>query len=689
MKKLALLTIVVILTPSLAWGADEFLPWGSTDTDKSIEYLGMVFGQIGSVLLGSGNQLFGALFKAFNIIVLTLGSIVVTHSVLTATLSTAHEGDIMGKKWSSIWLPLKAAGGLSLLIPTSTGYSLIQIFMMWIILQGIHGANQLWGLVLVKANSSTGITTSFKVEKEALITTTQGLFQAAICMHTVNNNADALTLMDGDEVSMYPAPNGSEIWIGVDNPSSPYQATCGKIKPSAKDPIASNLNQWNLRQIAGGEIAILKMEPYAEEAALFPNDPSQWSGQSIIALGADGVKGQIVNFELNAANSTSAHAALFEQARKDGWIHAGTYYHRLVKSGNKETITPPIFEPPSDSDFILSPLGTWDYTIKVTANKYLLKSDASVGSATDASIFINNPSGANGTMTSVLGGTAGTFTTIARDLMAMLSKDGVDPIVSLHDFGAEVMRVTEILFWSFLIGIPILMALACLMEMFSPACFPVGIVVVILMPILILLLALLWAAGVSLGLYVPLIPFLIFSFTAVGWMILCIETLVAAPIVALGITSPGQDYLGKAAPAVMLITNVFLRPSLMIIGFIAAARLLQSIVGMINFGFEAFMAQAFSGMALLLFGNLAIVIIYAGVLVAVIHQVFSLTYILPDKVIRWIGGQAEQSQVEKLTQEAKKSADTAASTTGGMMKGASQGSMEGAKAMQKAGGKEG
>ena len=78
------------------------------------------------------------------------------------------------------------------------------------------------------------------------------------------------------------------------------------------------------------------------------------------------------------------------------------------------------------------------------------------------------------------------------------------------------------------------------------------------------------AVGGLLAVYLPLLPFIYFLFGVLSWFVAVIESMVAAPIVALGIIHPeGHDFWGKAEPAVMLMLNVFLRPSLMLFGLVA------------------------------------------------------------------------------------------------------------------------
>src|SRR5690606_13266352 len=159
--------------------------------------------------------------------------------------------------------------------------------------------------------------------------------------------------------------------------------------------------------------------------------------------------------------------------------------------------------------------------------------------------------------------------------------------------------------------------------------------------VLTLIIGLLWGAGAAIGIYLPMVPYLVFTFTALGWMLLVIETIAAAPIVALGLVSPAQENLGKASAAVMLITNVFLRPSLMVIGFAVACRLVEVAIGMVNFGFNA-AVDASTG-TIGIFGCIALLCLYGGLCIGIIHECFSLVYVLPDKITRWIGGQAESS----------------------------------------------
>ena len=117
-------------------------------TDYSVSFLENLFGHVDGVLYGTGSQIMGAMFLPFNAAVLALGSISVLSIVIVGTMNTAHEGKMMGQKWNSIWVPVRAVTGITLLIPKASGYCLMQIFVMWVIVQGVGAADIVWNAAL-------------------------------------------------------------------------------------------------------------------------------------------------------------------------------------------------------------------------------------------------------------------------------------------------------------------------------------------------------------------------------------------------------------------------------------------------------------------------------------------------------------------------------------------------------------
>ena len=144
--KTGLLTLLFLFFPLLA-SADS-LSFAPPPGDISVIFLGNIFGIVDGVLHGTGSQIMGAMFGVFNAAVLALGGIVIMYTLIVGTMNTAHEGQMLGQKWSSIWIPVRSTIGLALLIPKASGYCLMQVMIMWVVIQGVGAADKVWNAAL-------------------------------------------------------------------------------------------------------------------------------------------------------------------------------------------------------------------------------------------------------------------------------------------------------------------------------------------------------------------------------------------------------------------------------------------------------------------------------------------------------------------------------------------------------------
>lgn len=147
MKKL-LVSLLFTLFPVLVFAENGALSFTPPLSDVSVVFLGNIFGIVDGVLNGTGSQIMGTIFGVFNAAVLALGGIVIMYTLIVSTLNTAHEGQMLGQKWSSIWVPVRATLGLALLIPKASGYCLMQVFVMWVVVQGVGAADKVWSAAL-------------------------------------------------------------------------------------------------------------------------------------------------------------------------------------------------------------------------------------------------------------------------------------------------------------------------------------------------------------------------------------------------------------------------------------------------------------------------------------------------------------------------------------------------------------
>jgi len=192
--------LVFLCFPVLAHAADS-LSFAPPSTDYSVIFLGNLFGIVDGVLHGTGSQIMGVMFGVFNAAVLALGGIVVMYTLIIGTMNTAHEGQMLGQKWSSIWIPVRSTIGLAFLIPKASGYCLMQIFIMWVVVQGVGAADKIWnaaldylnrGGAIVKAQMSMNSTSSNDNSPIIELTTGAGkILSGQVCMQGLQKLLEA------------------------------------------------------------------------------------------------------------------------------------------------------------------------------------------------------------------------------------------------------------------------------------------------------------------------------------------------------------------------------------------------------------------------------------------------------------------------------------------------------------------
>lgn len=196
--------------------------------------------------------------------------------------------------------------------------------------------------------------------------------------------------------------------------------------------------------------------------------------------------------------------------------------------------------------------------------------------------------------------------------------------------------------------------------------------------------------GLMLGVYAPLLPFMLFVFGVIGWFMAVLEAMIASPLIPLGLTHPGRhEMLGSAEQAIMLLLGVFLRPVCMILGFVIAIVLLSigidfldriffPLIGTQLSYFRDFYSGASNhGMkqAVALGGLLWF---YVIALLTVISHLLSFIYQVPNRVLAVIGlppdMPAEAQVIDQMEQEMQQTAEPmmrgGADTVQGLSRGA-------------------
>ena len=412
--------------------------------------------------------------------------------------------------------------------------------------------------------------------------------------------------------------------------------------------------------------------------------------------------------QMNTNNTTNAKQFI-QEAEIEGWLSAGRYYWDLsqVQShyqavSNVQNYAPPqpnvptlSGQPKTDADNALS--ASYQYIPGVMNDLATFRNgqnsgDTGSGSYSSGNTFKNTKNWAKtgfGFIDSLLGGLLGDI----ANLILMFTTQGnggwmgSDPIVFLHQIGIYCINIAGDIWigWLGIIGSLLFGAGEC--EAVYNAQAAIEGMIDWIKPLLVVLAGGFWGAGFVLGFYLPMYPYFIFTFGVIGWVIAVIEAMVAAPLVCFGLTHPeGHDFLGEAKQALMLLLGAFLRPVLMVIGLIAAMILSYVSLRLVVYTFSGFAADLFyiiapiqgpasgdilgatglflmnsvlhaavggslTGLVLSLLVFPMMLAVFTALIYVVTTYCFSLIFVLPDNILRWIGGPSTPGMATQMAQQ--------------------------------------
>ncbi|MCS5711140.1 DotA/TraY family protein [Candidatus Berkiella aquae] len=672
--------LLILGFPTLVFGVGAF---EVESTDKSMVYLGMIFGYVpGTPIPSSGNSLFAQLVYIFNQVVFALGIVVIAYTAAFGAINTAHQGEFLGKDWHPVLVPLRAGAGILLLLPQTTGYNYMQIIVMWFIVQGVGAANAMWRQVIISNQTQGNLhQDTRKVDLQNASDAVSDIFKANICMAALNGNSSTLELME-EPVQFYRMGDQMR-WGRV----SQNDAICGSIDLAAiqNSMGGNNSNAESAKNRFANALidAQQALETAADEALMpmaYGTAPTYSSANQFVSAAR-----ALQQAAVDVSNYTASLNDVSEQAIENGWILAGSYYFTIVQEGvyvpvtvTFSTITPnvsqisKIVSQQKYNETVGTALG-FANTYQSTAYSSIVTLSTADRAGSSIVLKKANMSSQGSSIFAAIFGSL--FEDIVKDLMEAISGSGEDnehqndPVISMASFGSHLAVTTENVFFAAFALAFALWTISTPLSCLQPLGHAFDKLLTIFMPIAVLLISLLWVAGLTLGLYIPMIPYLVFTFSALTWIILVIEAMLAAPLIALTLIVPSEDEIGKAGHAISILLGIFLRPALMILGFIMAMQLLIVAIGMLNAAFWATILNATgASKGVGVFGLIAILLMYAGVATGMVHEAFSLIYLVPNKVMRWIGASGEQDDAMSKVQELKGSVQKGGGMGAGLMK---------------------
>lgn len=665
-----LLLLIALFIPVTSF-ATSSTGFSVDPADKSMQYLASIFGSIPALPIQAApedgsttstvSRVFQPLVHKFNIVVFALGIIIIIYTTLVGTLSTAQEGEVLGKKWSSIWIPARIGIGMYLLLPAagSAGYSYIQIAILWMIVQGVGAANAVWREIVLDPYSVHDDTRSARLANAKPVIL--GLLKSALCMEKLNKMAlddPDFMLVLGENIDVYTNEKMTATEIGRPGSAGVEKPICGKF---VKNSYANlGLDEESAKNVIHSAIsnAFWTVDLAAYEAVNTPKE--EWFNFDQLVAASSTLSNAMTSLQQTVSLDSTKQLAV-----QNGWIHAGSYYFKIIEAsgGSESAVTIEPNDPNTDeltqlfggdaqaANTFLTEIGSLadDYLAKATDN--LEPVDAGDRHSGDLG-FETKTSSLNGDAVKALDAVFGSFfKDIAVKIGEYIHNNSTDPIVSISRFGSDLVIIVEAVFWGALVAVFLVWLLSSIMCCMQPLCNAMNFLIGVIIPLAGLAISIAWVEGIVMALYIPMIPYLVFTFAAITWVILVIEALLAAPLVGLSLVMPSEDELGKATTGIVILFGLFMRPVLMIVGFLFSVKLILVAFTMISFGFGATLQYSVQ-LGIGLFGCIAVIFLYTGIATAVVHECFSLIYKVPDKTMGWIGasggGGDEGSKVKGL-----------------------------------------
>ena len=578
-----------------------------------------------------------AMFGIFNLGIMAIASIFVTYTMLSAVVQTAHEGEFIGKRFDTVWVPIRLLIGIGSMVPAFGGWAFCQILMIWFSAMGSGIGNLVWsGAVDFVARGGQLVSVSPTPQDRQVV---DFMARSAICRASAV--AGYYQAMSG-ELTPTAADDGGSVSFGWSG-----KAQCGSVAiPSASLHVAA-------AHRAALHALDARMMPHAEQhvqASMIDvpdaSSPARPDWQAILPRLASQYRSDLEALLATATATERADldaltAAMVRDAEGRGWTSAGTWYTQLAGVGSKAAAVraarPEVTQPVSQPDDIHFAGMSSAYTAAAGSYSIAMRSDKA---------------GTSGVWDKIGGAFGCDAGGLGPCIVGQITGGGSSQsaLLRMHTLGDYVAT-------GGLVAIPVVGGIKGAAEAVSDGFLAKGAAT--LLPgagdaargalkgaaeavgdTLLLSLRALVVAGIFLSTYLPLLPAIIWIAGIITWVIVCCEAAAAAPLWAMThLDTDGEGMGGKTQHGYLFIVNVLFRPTLMVFGFVVASIVVDVAGGFWTSIFGQAVASAQADSMTGLVSIVAFVIIYCLVCVSIVSLSFNAIFELPNAVLMWLGGQ--------------------------------------------------
>lgn len=663
--------------------------------DKSINLLGELFDYQGVLDVFEDGSSAGftpgaisGMFEILNGFAMTATALILAYLVSAAILQTAHDGEPLGKRFSTLWVPFRAFGAFVLVspFPGLGGFSIIQAMIFALVGLSVGGANLLYSESLEYFKENNGTMMPIHISPLPPAEVAETVMRAEMCSEYVD---DEIGAYKADSAYKKIKPDSSPIKIndfrtalGVFDtavgyvPRDTYQMSwsgregwldigeenimCGEVTLDCGDAKESSLGAPLCNARGEGMLAFRKalVETGVIENIRKSNGDAITGKELAEAYKAytEAWKGTVESSEYIQYNEEEgswyydppserkqALDDFVDQAQSEGWITAGQWYWTIsAQSLEMQRFSDPevnvtLFKPekiPEYEETFTPMIGRLDAYMQAAPTpggggvrpRPLTPSTDEAEAGTE--LFSKSMAAAFGS-----GG----------DIGARLLMDGNDPIRSLTQFGHWMLAGSGAILTGYLVAGTVAVGLT---NGFAGKGLGIGAgtkwgLDKIFSVLFALALGVITVGG-FLAYYLPAIPFVFWMLAVLAWIVMVIQSLVAAPLWAVAHAVPeGDGFAGRhALQGWQLMVNVVFRPILLTLGLLLSMFLMHAIAYFAIQGFlvtsETIVASSGWGISAA-FAWLFVNFMIAALIIVLAHKAHEIIYGTADDVMKWIG----------------------------------------------------
>lgn len=560
----------------------------------------------------------------FNGAILIVAGLILAYIMIAGTLQTAHDGEMLGKKWSSVWMPIRTALGIGILFPMANGLNAIQSMVLWAVFSGMGFANNLWASFNTDINYSyTSISRQAEIKDLAI-----NMLKSNVCIEAMKKG------YVGDGYEGFDIAYGNNKKDGLLDYSIKYgnstNSACGSVvlsKITNENENTSGLLQkvdydfeklFEIRQANINELAKLDNELNLIAKEIVSKDDKFLGLDKKLDLLVSNYSSKVNEKAKTVFDSLKSSQELHEEISKS-FIYAGSFFMRM--NAVKQSVNGMALQVPSytgiDPNITISDARKYtpwiDNELKSTNNRVMAENfNQNIEANKNDSGFFKK------TIDKVLG-------FISSDLSENLYR--VDNEQNLIAQAQDISSKLEV-------NSSVIIATGAAVSIVSSALGSM---------ILTIGMGLMGFSG-FLGTIIPMMPYVIWLMAVIGFLVLVVEAVLGASFLALSLLVGGDEHLGGAKKGIQLMVNVVFRPALMVLGLIFAILCLDIVSSLFNMTFAvAFNSAASTSIISSVFG----LFLYVSVLVSLCYKLFGLINDVPNRVLTWFGNYVDHGFINE------------------------------------------